>query len=810
MNYLQKRLAEFGIREDENNTHVFTGDTNNPKGEFSTRQLEWFSSDKDGNIKILFKTLDNRHLHLHSGDRKTVQPIYRTRYSPEMIKYRSENYDADNKYGQPPGTGNIIFHTPGIINTYLNETQVETLYLVEGEFKAFVASMHSTRFETEKNIERGLWTKKQIEMEPNLPPPNGLPIMGISGITGLYNQDRELHNDIAEYIRVCRPKNVVFIMDADYRAISSKWHPEDNPNMDLARRLKSFYQASISIRSVLKGLVKDTYLVNLKEELLESDEPIKGLDDLLASGLSRPTMILFHLFKVHRPKTRNDFFESLNLSTAIGTAIKKHFLLSYSSGTPKAFYMKHHATLLEHEFRFNGCRYKYNGDELQMTLHGDSESYVRVGPTYFKQIKYPDARGNEILELVKWSKAEIHQDYVVEGYKEFIKSIPKYDRFVVVPENNPDQYQQVLGSCYNMYYPIDVEPRSGEWPTILSYLKHVFSQDKDQLDVALDWISIAWNNPTQKLPAICLVSQEKSTGKSKFLELMKEIFQDNAAIIGNQEITDRFNDDYITKNIIGLNESFIDKKQTIEKIKTWITEPHAQMDTKNISRVRVDMFAKILMTSNNVTDFIRIDDDENRFWVRYVHPFEGEEIPDLLERMSEEIPAFIYYLKNDHVLKYPRRTRLWFHPDVYTTDTLKELQKEGKSQMYKNIKLAIQDLFYKYNMNETQLTKFPRLYLGLKDICELVQGKHGNIDMQYVKKVLKGEFKMTPPERPTSRKHPQEDEMSNGDGIMYKYSPSKPGRYYEFKAVDFLSEEAIEAMNIKDIEGQIDDDELPF
>ncbi len=784
MSYLQDRLKMYGISEEVNQTHVFAGNPNAEKPTFELRKERWFSEDTHNNIKILFKSLDNRHKTLHTSKRKTVEKIYRTCLSPK----NRENYAIDHggkkaKYIQPAGTGSIIFHTQGVIDAFLAEDKksVKTLYLVEGEFKAFTAWMHSKQ-----------WTpnKHQIDKEPNLPPPTGLPIMGITGIRNLFGDDGDLHNDIAEFIRVCQPENVVFIMDADFRSLPTKYHPEESPDIDLANRLKNFYQATIDFRSILKGRVRDLYLVNVSEPMLHevipnTKEPIKGLDDLLASGLKNPSEFLFDLCKSIRPKTHSAYFQSIDVVASMGQALKKHFLLTYKSSAPLGFYEANIDVLKEHEFRFNGCRYQFNDDVLAMTVHGDSDQYIRVATDYFKMIGYPDAYGNTIRELIKWSKAEIKEDYEKLGYKNFITSIPKYNRFVNVPANNIEEYQQEIDSCFNLYYKIDHEPRKGKWPIIKKFLQHIFGERKeydttDQYDVVLDWISIAWNTPTQKLPAICLVSEEKSTGKSIYLELLNLIFQDNMAIIGNQEITDRFNDDYITKNVIGLNESFIDKKTTIEKIKTNITEPHANMDTKNVSRCRIDMFAKYVLTSNNVWDFIRIDDDENRFWVRYVHPFEGPEIPDLLEQMSREVSAFVYYLKNEHKLKNPRKTRLHFAPDVYVTDTLKELQKESKSTLYKNIEITIEEEFTKFNGHPDQKVHFPKLYYSITEICDLVYGPNRLNEKNYVLRVLKREFKLVRPDKSVSKKRPAitNEIINDQDESFYTEGKSEVGRFF--------------------------------
>lgn len=796
-NYLDQRLERYGITDEFNSTGVFTG-PDSPKGAtFDMKKEKWFSLDGEGNIKILFKTLDNRHLSLRSDGRKTVKNQYRTCLSPENRKRYRELYDKKIKYLQDKGTGSIVFHTQGVIDAYLAKTKVNTLYLVEGEFKAFTAWMHSVMWEP---------TKSERNSEPNLPPPSGLPIMGITGIRSIFNEDKELHSDIQDFIRACDVQNIVLMLDADFRALPASYDPTTDNSKDLGQRLENFFNAAMDFRSASRGRVRDVYLVNIKEEFLNevipgTQEAVKGLDDLFEydTGIKYKRQVLFHLCKTFRANAQNNYFDCLDLSRLVASDIRKHFLLNFKSSAPQDFYKHHKAIIGDNEFRFLGCRYQANLDGVpEMTIHGDSEDYVRIAGKYFKRIQYPTAYGSILRELISWPKGEIVQDYVARGYKNFISSIPKYDRPVNVPENNPDKYRQVINNCYNMYYKIDVEPRKGKWKNIENYLGHVFAQGEDQYDVILDYLALMWNKPTQKLPAIGLVSAEKGTGKSLFLELGRAMFQENAAIIGNQELTDRFNDDFITKLLVGINESLIEKKQAVEMIKSRITERTANMDTKQISRVRVDMIAKWWFTSNNVDDWIRIDDDEARFWGRYVSPFSGPENPNLLDIMTKEVPAFIYYLKEQHEMKYKKETRLWFPASAYETTLIRQVKKESRSQQYKRIEIAIQERFYKYNANSNQAVKFTRLYYSLYELCSFVDGDRIEADAQYVKRVLLREFKFSMPSGVLSKPMPERDpESSIKDGVdHYVKGPAKAGRYWTFKIEDFLEDNEIESLGI--------------
>jgi hypothetical protein len=421
---------------------------------------------------------------------------------------------------------------------------------------------------------------------------------------------------------------------------------------------------------------------------------------------------------------------------------------------------------------------------------------MRVGVKWFKVIKKPDAYGHVNTILEAWNESALRLDYVAKGYADFIENVPKYDSFIVIPENDSSKYQQIINGCYNLYSKIDHEPMEGDWPNIRNFLTHIFDQgDEKQLDVALDWLYLSFFEPLQKLPIICLVSSEKNTGKTMFLKLLCLLGQQNAVILGNEEIQDKFNDDYITKNYIGIDEGLIDKGPVIEKIKSWATKEKAQMNAKGLSRMQVDLFAKIAFTSNNEENFIRIDRDEKRFWIRKVRKYKGPEIPNLLDLMEDEMPYFIHYLKHKHTLKYTNVGRAFFAPKVYHTAALERLTAQSMSQVAKALQIIISERFEEYNRNQDQVNKFVNLYYTISEIHVKIY-KNSPIDMQYIKNVLKDDFDLEQPTKPKSRSNPIEDPTQSGELPYYTPGKAKAGRYYEFHIEDFLPQETLDALFI--------------
>jgi hypothetical protein len=157
--------------------------------------------------------------------------------------------------------------------------------------------------------------------------------------------------------------------------------------------------------------------------------------------------------------------------------------------------------------------------------------YVRIGTTYYKQAHKPLASGDLTPVLMPWSVECIRQDHG----KSFLSSIPKFDGFCLVPAHL--NYQRLVGRFYNRYHPFSHEPQAGYPKLTLVFLNHVFGE---QLHLGLDYLKILLLYPTQMLPILCLVSAERNTGKTTFLNFLKAIFGDNMTINSNEDFRSNF------------------------------------------------------------------------------------------------------------------------------------------------------------------------------------------------------------------------------------------------------------------------------
>lgn len=788
--YCQQRLDTYQITDEYNNTTIIKKEFKGREGietiyEDKIVPVKWFENTEKNDIRILYKNLDNQQLHVH-GESKNVKPFYRICLNKAHREFEKEVNKVDKRYHQDAGTGCNLFITQYVIDCFIEKAQVETLYLIEGEFKAFSLWMNA----------------KKIGIN--------LPVIGLPGIQ-MFTDGRKVaplfHEDIDMFIKICGVKQIVLLHDADCLQMG-KWNAEKEPDKDLSKRLNSFYGTVNSMREIVKlyeGL--ELYYMHIKEdymdeECIEAETTCKGMDDLLLARKEHIDDIIKDLLRHSRAKV---YFDGFNATEKQPLFIQSYFLLNKKNKVPIDFYLKFQHEIKDRVFNFMGWRYQYVLNEqeghyqLKTVQHMESHKFIRVATDYFKIVYKPNSKGDVERSLVKWSQSLIKMDYVDKGYPYFLDEIKKYSAFCNVPEHDPEKFQidykNEFGDIfYNLYYPITHKLSPGEWPYIKMYLEHIF---QDKYNFGLDYLYLSYMKPLQRLPIICLVSKEHNTGKSTFLWFLREMFMQNATIIGNQELHDTFNDDYVSKKFICIDEGLIEKVTVLEKIKSWNTSHKIKMNTKNVARTEIDFFANIILTSNHEENFIKIDQNADRFFVQKV-PQLSKRDPDMLDKMASEIPHFLDYLKNKHQLMHDKAERFYFAATDYTTEALKNVQKQSKSWLHKTIEIMIEDMFTEYNATDIKVLK---LHFTESEIYKELQTRYKkNVEVGYLRSVLKDEMKLTNANMTATGYRILEDTVNPEIKAVVEFKKAK-GRYYEFDIERFFDKEELTDIGIteKDI-----------
>lgn len=259
--------------------------------------------------------------------------------------------------------------------------------------------------------------------------------------------------------------------------------------------------------------------------------------------------------------------------------------------------------------------------------------YIRVGTDYFKVIIKKDRYGLPRKSMKAWKKETITLDHT----SSILTHIPRFDDFCIEPDNV--HFEQTVDNLYNLYAqfthkPSPTPPTPDQIPASLTLVRHIFGE---QYEMGLQYMKILYECPRQALPVLSLLSSERETGKTTFINWINMIFGDNYVLIGPEDLGKAFNSHYANKNIIAIDETLIEKTAAGEKLKSLATAKSITVDHKHVANYMIPFFAKIILCTNKVLDFMRIDDEEIRFWVRRVPRIEKKNT-GMEQQLSKKSP----------------------------------------------------------------------------------------------------------------------------------------------------------------------------
>lgn len=393
-------------------------------------------------------------------------------------------------------------------------------------------------------------------------------------------------------------------------------------------------------------------------------------------------------------------------------------------------------------------------------MNKELDNYLRVGIDYYKIVKIPLIK-DSIISLKKWNKQTIIDDFG----KNAVKQIKKYEGFCYIPCH--ENFQKTMNGFYNRYEPLsysfDVE---GDWKTISNFLEHIFGV---HYFLGLDYLTLLWQRPTQILPVLCLVSEERNTGKTTFLNLLKILFEGNMTINTNENFRSPFNSDWAGKLIIAVDEVLLDKREDTERIKNLSTAKHYKVESKGKDREESEFFGKFILCSNNEDNFIKIEPNEIRFWVIKVKSLENVN-PSLLENIHAEVPYFANFLNNREI-NSQQKTRMWFTFEQIKTKAFEKLVHGNKSSLESELDEMLLDELTYFEVDELCYTA--------KNLVEMLKQRGLHVSSNYISKVLKSKYELIP-EKNSSYKwyrsslHTENSEISTG-------FTNEKGRFYRFK-----------------------------
>ena len=751
--YFAERMALLGISEEMLEIDLYTDSfTNSNFHKLTNKQKRYriFEPNEKG-IGILLYTIRGEVQWFRTIEGKQKTREYR---QTRLLQPKIKKDNSVQKYDLPRGQKTVPFFPPALLKKYAAEETIEILYLTEGHFKAFKAMMH------------------------------GINCVGLPSITCLKDKDGLMHEDIISLIQKCKVQKVVWLHDGDCRNITSK---EISDQIDLATRPHTFYKSVEAFHDLLSKEGVRLYFAHINS--LELEGSPKGLDDLLCAVSEKERTKVakeFNDFRIQKAGFYSGVYLTRVEVSRSTQNVYKYFMLDNVDDFYR-FHSEHRPELKDTTFKFFGTAYRYDTESSKCTIviPKGAEKYFRVGDTYYQYVEIPDQWNNIVRTFERRERKTIQED----NGREIFPHIPKYISFCNVPSHT--DFRQVIHNCYNLYHPLEWEPTDEEedCSNTLKFVRHIFGTELVLLDpsdpasvierweLGMDYLQLLYQKPQQKLPILCLVSQERQTGKTTFGDWLKELYKENMAIVGNADLKSDFNAHWIAKHIVMVDETKIDQEVVLERLKALSTARSVVLNSKGKDQKSIHTFAKYILISNRVEDFIRIDKHEIRFWVIKVPQLSDEDRDvNLLKKMVDEIPAFIYYL-TVRQMKAAEKERHWFETRLLETEALKAIVAHSKITIEKQVDLAMSELFEA--SGEASIT------MPLTDISVLIKQQNNK---SYVSEVLKRMgYKLS--DYPSQKYFPRitERRESNGEIIIGCEYVKFKGRFYTFSRSDFTN-----------------------
>jgi hypothetical protein len=383
--------------------------------------------------------------------------------------------------------------------------------------------------------------------------------------------------------------------------------------------------------------------------------------------------------------------------------------------------------------------------------------FVRVGTAIYKVIDKANAWGVKEQQLKGWNK----DAFLIDYSKYDLRALRQYDDFCMYPSNT--DYKSVVNGCLNLYAPFPWTPKEGGWLWIGRLMNHIFGE---QIELGMRYMKILYEYPERSTVILCIVSTERETGKSTFLDFLDMIFGANCARIGAGEFLTAFNNSYATKNLLCIDETLFEKSMTTEKLKMLSTAKVLPVNEKYLPVFKVPYYGKIILASNHEKRFAKIDPEEVRFFIRKVGKPKYIN-HDIRMELLKEIPAFLHHLKTLPPVDWSVSRSGFTRDELYNTELSAVIQ-ESMSGLFKDLSMEITELFENGDADE--------IYATPKDIKEKFFSYDKSIGLSYIRRVLREEFNLKPAETPFRY-------SILGD----KMGSKKFGRPYKFERIDFTS-----------------------
>ena len=179
--------------------------------------------------------------------------------------------------------------------------------------------------------------------------------------------------------------------------------------------------------------------------------------------------------------------------------------------------------------------------------------------------------------------------------------------------------------CINLFDGFKMVPKAGDVEPILGLIRFLCSRsgiESDECDDVMHWL-LCWfayplQHPGAKLRTSVVMHGDEGAGKNFLFDLVASIYGKYGALVGQDELEDKFNDWrscklFVVGDEVSSRQELVHNKN---RLKALITSPTVQINPKNLPRREEANHMNVGFLSNEITP-LALDNSDRRYLVVY-------------------------------------------------------------------------------------------------------------------------------------------------------------------------------------------------
>lgn len=182
--------------------------------------------------------------------------------------------------------------------------------------------------------------------------------------------------------------------------------------------------------------------------------------------------------------------------------------------------------------------------------------------------------------------------------------------------------------CVNLFDGFALQPKAGDVGPFLDLVRHLTSRASDDADEAdqimhwlLCWLAYPLQNKGAKLRNSVVMHGDEGAGKNLLFDVVAQIYGKYGALVGQDELEDKFNDWrscklFVVGDEVSSRQELVHNKN---RLKSLITSTTVQINPKGLPRREEANHMNIVFLSNETTP-LALDNTDRRYLVIYTPP----------------------------------------------------------------------------------------------------------------------------------------------------------------------------------------------